>query len=180
MPAEKSITPEMKVGEFLDLFPEMEDDLLELSPAFRKLQNPVLRRTVARVTTLRQAAKVGGVDLATLINRLRDAVGQTTRFKSEGDIQDTPSKPPSWLSMDSIVRKIDVGPMIEMGEKPVGKVMRELAGLGEGEILEITSPFLPAPLIDLAREKGFEAWHRDEPGGLYRVYFHQSQLVDLE
>ncbi|MDD4434532.1 MAG: DUF1858 domain-containing protein, partial [Parabacteroides sp.] len=49
----------MKVAELLNDYPEIEDTLLSLSPAFAKLRNPVLRKTVARVTTLQQAAKVG-------------------------------------------------------------------------------------------------------------------------
>ena len=53
------ITPETKVGALLDAYPELEAVLIELAPPFRKLKNPVLRRTVARLTSLAQAAKVG-------------------------------------------------------------------------------------------------------------------------
>jgi hypothetical protein len=39
------------------------------------LKNPKLRRTVARVTSLQQAALVGGIKMEDLVNRLRKAVG---------------------------------------------------------------------------------------------------------
>ena len=53
------ITPQTKVGELLTAYPELEDLLIEIAPAFKKLRKPVLRRTVAKVTSLAQAARVG-------------------------------------------------------------------------------------------------------------------------
>ena len=70
------ITPQTKVHELLEAYPELEDDLIEIAPVFRKLQNPVLRRTIARVTTLQQAALVGQVSVNLLVNTLRQKTGQ--------------------------------------------------------------------------------------------------------
>jgi Domain of unknown function (DUF1858) len=47
------------------------------APAFAKLRNPVIRRTIAKVATLEQAAKIGGVSLQAMILRLRNVTGQT-------------------------------------------------------------------------------------------------------
>ena len=60
----------------MDAFPHLEDILMELSPAFAKLKNPILRKTVARVASLQQAAVVGGLMVDELVNRLRKEVGQ--------------------------------------------------------------------------------------------------------
>ena len=49
-----TISPKTKVGELLDAYPELEPVLMAMSPAFEKLKNPVLRKTVARVATLQQ------------------------------------------------------------------------------------------------------------------------------
>lgn len=51
---EKLITPQMRVGDFLSLFPEHEEILISLATAFSKLKNPVLRRTIGRVATIQQ------------------------------------------------------------------------------------------------------------------------------
>ena len=48
------ITPETKVGELLTHYPELEELLLQFSPAFATLKNPILRRTVAQVTSPQQ------------------------------------------------------------------------------------------------------------------------------
>ena len=61
MNAKLVITPKTKVAELLSTYPELEDVLVDMAPAFKKLKNPVLRRTIARVTSLQQAASVGEV-----------------------------------------------------------------------------------------------------------------------
>ncbi len=70
-----TITPESRLGDLLERWPGLEVVLIELSPHFRALSNPVLRRTVAKVATLRQVSTVSGVPLGTLIERLRAEAG---------------------------------------------------------------------------------------------------------
>lgn len=43
-----TITPDMKVAQVLDEHPELLDVLVSQSPEFRRLNNPLLRRTLAR------------------------------------------------------------------------------------------------------------------------------------
>ena len=176
------ITPDTKVGELLDNYPDLENELFELSPAFRKLQNPILRRTVAKVTSLRHAAKVGGVSLGELINKLRVVAGQQEAFQDDSEIVDgSAAKAPSWLTVDRIVRRIDVRPILDAGEKPVGKVMGELAKIPEGKICELTAPFQPAPLIDMAVERGFEAWSKEESANLVvKVFLYRKPTENGE
>ncbi|MHC4830644.1 MAG: DUF1858 domain-containing protein [Planctomycetota bacterium] len=42
------ITPETKVAQLLQHYPELEETLIAMAPAFKKLRNPVLRRSVAK------------------------------------------------------------------------------------------------------------------------------------
>ena len=53
------IAPKTKVAELIDAYPQLEGVLIDYVPAFEKLRNPLLRRTVARITTLQQAATIG-------------------------------------------------------------------------------------------------------------------------
>jgi hypothetical protein len=86
------ITPQTKVGDLLKDFPELEETLVKIAPAFKKLRSPMLRRTVARVTNLAQAARVGGVPVDELIQKLRRAVGQPDPAVSSGSpATDTPA-----------------------------------------------------------------------------------------
>jgi hypothetical protein len=47
-----SIEPSTKVAALLDRYPELEDVLIEMALPFKKLRNPILRRSVAKVASL--------------------------------------------------------------------------------------------------------------------------------
>ncbi|NOY22061.1 MAG: DUF1858 domain-containing protein [Acidobacteria bacterium] len=152
--AEKTaITPDTKVGTLLDNFPELEPVLMALSPKFEKLKNPVLRKTVAKVANLRQVAKVGDVALPLLINELRRAAGMEEMPVDTDNPEDTAL--PSWLNAADPFETMDIRDNIDAGEQPISIVMKKLNTLNAGEILKIIAPFEPAPLIDLAKGKGF-------------------------
>jgi len=65
------ITPKTKIYDLLEAYPQLEDPLITAAPQFKKLKNPILRRTIARVTTLSQAATIGGIRVEDLVNALR-------------------------------------------------------------------------------------------------------------
>ena len=165
------ITPETKVGEVLDAYPELEQLLIEIAPPFKKLRNPVLRKTVARVTSLRQAAKVGGVPIGDMINKLRQVCGQEAIAISDESKSDDASAKPEWLVQRSIWKSLDARPLIESGQEPLSMVMTDLTKLPPGQIYELVAPFEPAPLIDKAQQRGFETHCTRESDGTTRTYF---------
>ncbi|MFO7653603.1 MAG: DUF1858 domain-containing protein [Candidatus Krumholzibacteriia bacterium] len=73
-----TIDAETRVGDLLRAHPELEEVLIAQAPAFAKLRNPVLRRTVAKVATLRAAAQMAGVDVEALVRVLRQAAAEIT------------------------------------------------------------------------------------------------------
>ncbi len=177
MQKELTITPDSKIGELLEAYPDLESTLLRLSPAFRHLKNPVLRRTVAKVASLRQVAAVGGVPLGVLINELRRSVGQEPAVESGAPEEEVDGPAPAWYGRCMIATQVDAGPLLERGEHPGKHVMKLLKEIPEDQCLELLTPFRPAPLIDLAREKGYESWTKRETGGgeeIYLTYFRRA------
>ena len=57
------ITPSLTVHALLEAYPELEEVLIGLAPPFKKLKNPFLRRSVAKVATMKHIASVGGIPL---------------------------------------------------------------------------------------------------------------------
>ena len=49
------ISPATKIGKLLEDYPELEELLVGLVPKFAALKNPILRKTVAKITSLQQA-----------------------------------------------------------------------------------------------------------------------------
>lgn len=153
------ITPETKVGELLETYPQLEETLVGLAPAFSKLKNPILRRTVARVATLAQAARVGGVGVRTLVGTLRQAAGlpgepTAAEAAAAGEVLEAP---PAWHDEARVAARIDADEVLAKGEHPLGAVQGAAAALPKGGELLLVSSFLPAPLVDAMRKKGFES-----------------------
>jgi hypothetical protein len=169
-----SITPESRIGELLERWPGLEDVLIELSPHFRALKNPVLRRTLAKVATLRQVSTVSGVPLATLVERLRAGAGLAPLAVSEEGRGAAEERPP-WAVAAAVTRTHDARAAIEAGQHPLPQVMADLAAMAGDEVYELVTPFVPAPLIDLAREKGFASFTAVEAEGLVRTYFRKGR-----
>lgn len=148
------ITPGTKIMDILSNYPEVEDFLIELVPTFEKLKNPVLRNTIGKLATIEQAAKVGNISMPFLINSLNQKLG----LISENTINAHDIEANHWNQNDfTIATVLDADKMLADGEKPVAKVLAELAKLEEGSILQLNATFLPAPLIDLIKDKGYDA-----------------------
>lgn len=160
----------IKVSDLLDTYPHLESTLLELSPAFSKLRNPILRRTVAKVTTLQQAAKVAGISPILLLETLRQAAGLPIDNSSESiDIENEQKDKPEWFDETNITIRFDARPIIESGENPMQEIIRLSKELQNNQIMELTAPFKPIPIMDLLQSKGFEVWYNNG-----KAYFMQK------
>jgi hypothetical protein len=149
------ILPKTKVGELLEAYPELEEVIMKLAPAFSSLRNPVLRRTVGRVATLAQAAAVGGLKVDELVNRLRSEVGQGSISGSDEDTGYQVDTEPAWYSASLVVDHFDASRIINEGGSPMAEILHRAEKLDKNEILGIKSPFVPAPVLDMLRKKGY-------------------------
>lgn len=165
------ITPKTKIYDLLEAYPQLEDVLISLAPEFKKLKNPVLRKTIARVANISQAATIGGLNVEQMVNTLREKVGQG----SIEQLDDTGTKYvttcPDWFKKESVSNTIDIREMLNRGEQPVHEVLSAIKKLGDSEILEIIAPFIPAPLIDKSLSLGYKHWLEKKGDGEFRVYF---------
>ncbi len=164
------ITPKTKIAELLNAYPELEETLVDLAPAFKKLKNPFLRNTIARITSLQQAASVGEIPVHTLVNALRKKAGQE-ELDGLDDGAKSPDIQPSWFDKSKIRKSLDARPIIEEGGHPVGEVLQEVRGLEAGDIFELITPFMPTPLIDKVVAQGFENWTSKESEECFFNYF---------
>jgi hypothetical protein len=151
------ITPKTKIGELLGVYPELEEILLQLSPAFSKLKNPVLRRTIGRIASLQQVASTGEIPVDKLINTLRNAVGQSS-LSGETPDADYLKEQPLWFDEKKVREIFDARPLINSGGSPLSDVLHKTKNLLENEIFELITPFIPVPIIDILIEKNLKIW----------------------
>jgi len=164
------ITPRTTIFDLLEAYPQLENVLIEAAPPFKKLKNPILRKTIARITSLSQAAIIGGVSVDTLIHTLRSEVGQESVEIVAEQSQYVISMP-NWYADERVVQTIDTREMLERGEHPVHMVFAELQKMSEGQIVKIIAPFVPAPLIDKSLSLGYSHWVHQISEHLVEVFF---------
>ena len=150
------ISPDLKVYELLESYPELEDVLIAITPVFKKLKNPILRKTIAKVTSLKQAAVVGKVSINEMIKKLREKTGQRHTDIEESLGENIPE--PGWVKdcLPAIV--YDAREDLDSGIQPLNKVMRDITNFSEGDIYKLITAFIPAPMILVLREKNFECF----------------------
>jgi hypothetical protein len=157
MSARLPITPETKVAELLAAYPELESTLIEVSPVFARLKNPVLRRTIARVTSLARAAEVAGLPARDLVVRLREAAGLAATA------DDLPveaacacgGESSAWADPGRVRWTVDADAMLATGTHPVGEVLVRAGELQGDELGLLRSSFKPAPLIEKLESAGY-------------------------
>lgn len=164
------INPETKVGALLEAYPGIDETLIAWVPAFAKLRNPILRKTVAKVATLEQAAKVGGVSVRDLVRKLREATGQAAQDLPADSSRPEPSEPPAWLDRGRVEATLDADAMLKTGEHPIGKMRQAAGSLTRGGIVRLKSSFRPEPLIQSMIHAGYEVYSVEEAAGEHATY----------
>jgi len=172
-PQEILISPKTRVGELLDVYPELEPILMKLAPAFKKLKNPVLRRTVVKVATLQQAAAVGNVSLSVIINTLRSEVGQAI-FDDKGIPAEINDVEPPWFDKEKIEVRYDASPIIDSGQNPMQEILENLGNTSQNGIFMLITAFVPAPIIELIRKKGYVHYCLKKDENIIHTFFYRN------
>lgn len=166
----------VKIHSLLETYPELEAVLFETSPKFAKLRNPVLRRTVARVATIQNAASVAGIPVHTLINRLRLAVGQQPLPDTDAISGQTPASRPSWTRVLPLA-VFDGDELLAAGQNPLAVVTQTLQTMRSGDVILLKTSFLPAPLVDKMRNLGHDVFAREIDGQTYRTHIRKGDKL---
>lgn len=174
---ETLVRPEMKVAEVLERWPHLLQVLMEASPAFHRLKNPLLRRTMPRLVTVAQAARIGGLSPEALVERLNRALGVKGVYPSPAPVAQGESRlgtpPPSWLPAP-VGFQLDVRPILEGGGEPFPAIMAAAKEVEPGERLVLEVPFEPIPLYRVLAKQGFSAWCEQLGEEHYRAHFYRQ------
>ena len=165
------ITPKTKIYDLLVAYPELEEILIASAHEFKKLKNPVLRKTIARITNISQAATIGNLNVEELVNTLREKVGQGSLEQLDESGTKYINTRPEWFRKEAVMQTIDIREMLNRDEQPVHEVLSAIKRLNENEILEIIAPFIPAPLLDKTLSLNYKHWLDKKSDSEYRVYF---------
>ena len=110
-----TITPKTTIHTLLKEYPFLLEFLAEYHPEFKKLTNPVLRRTVGRMATLDTVAEQGNVPLNVLTADIADEVERKTGTRPPiADVADAQTIDPARLEeLHAIVKDLHAGKTVE-------------------------------------------------------------------
>jgi len=159
----------MKVAALLEAYPALEEVLIAQAPAFERLRNPVLRRTVARVATIEQAAAIAGLSGRDLVTTLRRAAGQpvdeAVAGESAAGTGDDDGPLPTWVDPARVRRVIDADAILAGGAAPLASVFEAARALDGDDLLEIRVSFRPVPLVESLERQGYTCHVHAAAGG---------------
>jgi len=110
------ITANTKIDDLLKEYPFLEEFLIRLSPKFKSLKNPIMRKTIGKVATLGKVAGIAGLDLDNFLTTLTNEINRRTGRTATAD-QSAPNgagAPPSdpkekQAALKEIIRALHAG-----------------------------------------------------------------------
>jgi hypothetical protein len=168
-----AINPQTKLGSILETHPEIGEALVGWAPGFGKLKNPVIRQTVVKGSTVEEAARLGGISIRDLVEKLREATGQGAMsvIEEAKALALEGGGKPAWLDRSKIRKTIDADAMLQTGVHPLGTVKESVVAVETGEIVELTAGFRPEPLIEAMRNAGLAVYSEQTEPGRHSTYF---------
>lgn len=155
------------------------DVLVSASPAFERLRSGALRRTMAKLVTVAQAARIAGVDADALVERLNRALdGGTPGAPSLPRAAATPEPaiPAAFLATPAErIVDLDVREELRAGREPFRAILEAARSVPSGGVLRLRAIFEPAPLYAVLGRQGFA--HATEALGAedFRVWFLRGE-----
>jgi len=165
-----NITKDTKISKILKAYPEAIEVIAGINKNFRKLENPILRRSLATRVSVQDAAKIGKIPVNDFLKALQNAGFEVEFAQAQDDKkQDLKILPPDFSNKKIVT--LDVRPIINEGRDPFGYINKTAKKIKPGEILLIINDFEPIPLIDFLIGKNFVHWMTQDDEGNYLTYF---------
>jgi uncharacterized protein (DUF2249 family) len=127
------------------------------APHFGKLRNRAMRRVMARLVTVEQAARTANIPTERLVRDLNAALGLAD---AQPSIETPPSVPDAGPSAErhpseAAVVELDLRDDLRQGREPFSRIMSAVAALRDDEVLRLRAIFEPAPLFTVLGKRGF-------------------------
>ncbi len=178
---EMYINSKTKIADLIKFHPDALEAIITLSPDFKKLRNPILRKLMAGRTSIAMASKIGGCKPEDFFERL-----SPLGFVSESAIEEEAFV--SQKSLKEFIKDIgsadiitlDVRDMLAKGNDPLKLIQKQVKELKNGQILRIINTFEPSPLIKLLEKQGFESYVDLIEQDLVETYFYRCNSSEFK
>jgi uncharacterized protein (DUF2249 family) len=171
-----------RVGAVLARDERLLDVFVACSPVFEKLRNPAMRKTMARLVTIEQAARIAGVAANELVARLNAALAgreppTTTAHETFSPLPAIPSALTS-LPADQVI-DCDVREELRAGIEPFQRILEAARALPAGSALRVRAIFEPAPLYAVLARQGLAHATERLADDDWRVWFYRDDAATV-
>lgn len=157
--ASAPIGPSDRVSDVLGRDERLVEVFVRHAPHFEKLRNPAMRRVMARLVTVEQAARMAGVALDVLLRDLNVALLGT----QVGRDASAPSRPVETSTLPRAANRpatlqvveLDVRDDMRLGREPFSRILAAVSALEGDEGLWLRTIFEPVPLFAVLAKRGF-------------------------
>jgi hypothetical protein len=164
------VSPDDRVSDVLARDESLVEVFVRHAPHFAKLRNRAMRRVMARLVTVEQAARTAGRPVAALLADLDAALGvhptpappasdHSAHDRGFGGAGPATSASPAEVTRahpaHAKVVEVDVREDLRSGQEPFSKIMAAVGALRPGEVLHLRAIFEPAPLFAVLGKRGF-------------------------
>jgi uncharacterized protein (DUF2249 family) len=175
-----------RVADVLKADASLIDVFVSMSPAFERLRNPAARKVIGRLVTLQQAARMGGVEIDALLDRLNNHEANPSRSGGEpvtrapaaaGPVCDVTATVPAHPGALAAIAKsdiveIDVREELRAGREPFSQIMAARAQVPAGGALCVRATFEPVPLYAVMQKQHLTHWTERRADDDWLVWFY--------
>lgn len=178
------IGPVDRVSDVLARDETLVDVFVRHSPHFEKLRNRTLRRVMAPLVTVEQAARVAGVAVDVLLRDLNDALGALAPADTA-----RAGVPPQHASASTVPAaahhpadrptvELDLREDMRAGREPFSRIMAAVRELDDTQVLRLRTIFEPVPLFAVLAKRGFNYESRQDAPEDWSVRFWRGAADD--
>lgn len=173
------INEQTKIAALLKHHQDALETIVTLSPDFKKLRNPILRKLMAGRTSIAMASKIGGCKPEDFFNVLRPLGFErdnTAPLPQQNAASKNAPKPEYLKNIqpERLVR-FDVRAMLAEGHDPLKQIQQKIKSLEPEEVLVIINNFEPVPLIKLLERQGFQSYVHFIDADTIETYFYKTE-----
>jgi len=143
------ITGKTKVKEVLEAYPQLKTSLIKMSPKFKKLDNPLFFKTVARWATINDVARMGGLSICSILHSLNTEIGREDELVRQFPDCIQEAKLAHETGVDEVrpqFKKIIEFDILKREDYFLPELVDQIKKLEKDEALKIISDFDPLPL----------------------------------
>lgn len=177
------INSQTKIAALLKHNPDALESIINLSPDFKKLRNPFLRKLMAGRTSIAMASKIGGCkpeDFFNVLSPLGFEADDLAECEDEIQLNDKSLKQFVSDIENAHIVNLDVRPMLAEGNDPLKLIQQHIKELKHGQVLKIINTFEPGPLIALLKNQGFNTYVDHISPDLIETYFYKGKAAEFK